>query len=430
MLDNLLYKTKNKKMFYGYINLASVWIIYFINVSLILYGSAGLNSAMSSTKGFSEIIIGAAVSICTFMQGVTGVILGFIIDKKGVKFPFALGSILIFAGGMLISFFTIKELHFIIYYGVIVGTGMGLGGIVTTQSTINLWFNKNKPIAMAIVLSAGSVGGFLSPIIMEILIDMGSWTLGWILISASSIISLLLSVFIVKNKPSDIEDVPDGMYCKKLESKKSSSVPETIPKLSIKDIISNFSFHHIIFNSISRNILYYAIIGHIIIFVVSNGIPREKAVFIISIMALLSFLGRFIFGILCQFNLKPKLGLAFGNFIMSFGVLLIIFMPTNYLSIYLGGALVGIGLGAGYITSPLIYVDYFGSINFPMVMGVSSPINFTISAFGPLIAGYMASATGSYKLTFIIMSITSLVGGITVVFSKPSRNKEKQLIRS
>lgn len=124
MINYLKYKTKNKKMFYGYINLASVWIIYFINVSLILYGSAGLNSAMSSTKDFSVAIIGAAVSICTFMQGVTGVVLGFIIDKKGVKFPFALGSILIFAGGMLISFFTVNELHFIIYYGVIVGTGM------------------------------------------------------------------------------------------------------------------------------------------------------------------------------------------------------------------------------------------------------------------------------------------------------------------
>lgn len=283
---------------------------------------------------------------------------------------------------------------------------------------------------MAIVLSAGSVGGFLSPIIMEILIGVGSWTLGWIFISAASIVSLLLSIFIVKNKPLDIKDVPAGIYCKESEYNKSSSVSEAIPKLSIKDIISNFSFHHVIFNSISRSILYYTVIGHIIIFVVSNGTPREKAVLIISIIALLSFLGRFLFGALCQFKLKPKLGMAFGNFIMSFGVLLITFMPTNYSTIYLGGALIGIGLGAGYITSPLIYAEYFGSINFPMVMGVSSPINFTISAFGPLIAGYMASATGSYKLTFITMSMISLVGGITVVFSKPSRNKEKQLIRS
>lgn len=418
MLHYLKNKT-NKKNAYRIIDLASICVIYFINVSLILYGTAGLNSAMSSAKDISEAIIGTAVSICTFMQGITGITLGFVIDKKGVKFPFALGSILIFAGGMLISFFTYKELHFIIYYGVIIGTGMGLGGIVTTQSTINLLFNKYKSIAMAIVFSSGSLGGFIAPIIMEKLISVGNWTLGWSFISSASIISVFLSVFILKNKPTDMEDVPDWKYCKESEYNISSRVSEVIPKLSIKDIISNITYHQLIITSVSRSILYYTVLAHIIIFAVSNGMPREKAVLIISIMALSSFLGRLLFGILCQFILKPKLCIAIGNLVMSFGVLFITFMPTNYSSIYIGGTLVGIGLGAGYIATPLIYADYFGSINFPMVMGVSSPINFTISAFGPLIAGFVSSATGSYKFTFTLMSIISIVGGITVIFSKP-----------
>ncbi len=409
------------KLFYGYFILSALWFIYFFNVGMILYGTTALNASMVAARGFDAAVIGYAVSICTLMQGLTGPIVGMMVDRHGIKMPFIFGSIILVIGSITIVFFTLSEIIFMVTYGFLIGAGMGLAGIITTQSSVNIWFEQKKPLAIAIVSSAGGISGFVTPMFLDYITGLGSWTYGWMFIAAACCCSLLLSIVVLINSPAQINEIPDGkLYHSKhpVAELRSGAASDTC-KLTVKELFSHSPIYHIVFNTVSRNILYYACIGQIVFMLINNGMIRSRAVIIISIMSVVSLAGRFLFGFLCGKRIKITAGLAFANFSMGIGLLLIVFFVKSIVAVYLGGGFIGLGLGAGYIATPLFYSDFLGNINFPRVIGCVSPINYTSSALGPLLAGLVATITGSYANVFIAMSFLCISGGLSILFSRP-----------
>ncbi|WP_159448057.1 CynX/NimT family MFS transporter [Papillibacter cinnamivorans] len=414
----MLKARRSGKFFYGYIILAAVWIIYFSNLGLTIYGTAALNAVMAEERGFDAAAIGFAVGLCTLMQGLTGPFVGNLIDKKGVRLPFILGSILIITGSLAIAYLGLGEIPFIGAYGLVMGAGMGFAGILTTQSAVNEWFSQRKNMALAVLLSAGGIGGFISPILLNRIVDAGSWTQGWIFIAGAAAVSIAISVFVIVDRPSSIGECSDGKEYHRRHPGAAEASPSA-PRLTMQQIFSQPSLYHILFNTLGRSMLYYACIGQIVLYLVYGGIPRDQAVVVISIVTVVSLLGRFAFGFICGKTIKPKHGLSFGSLFLAAGLLMITAMTGNLPLIYIGGALVGLGQGVGYIATTLTIVEYMGNTNFPRVMGISSPINYFAGALGPIASGIAATVTGSYIPVFVTLSIVCAAGGITILFSKP-----------
>jgi MFS family permease len=199
------------KIYYGWIIVAAVWLIYFSNVGLLLYGAPAINAGMMAVSGLSEAAVGAAVAVCTACQGIFSPLTGLITRKKGVRGLFIAGSATLFVGSALLSFLKPQEGVFIPVYGLFFGIGMTLGGILTAQSVLNNWFDKKKGLAMSIALSAGGVSGFLAPPLTEGIISRWDWQAGWRFIALMCGLSLLVSVFFIVNRPSDIKLNPDGL---------------------------------------------------------------------------------------------------------------------------------------------------------------------------------------------------------------------------
>ncbi len=78
---------RSGKFFYGYIILAAIWIIYFTNLGFTVYGTTALNAGMAAERGFDAAAIGFAVGLCTLMQGLTGPVVGHLIDRRGIRLP-------------------------------------------------------------------------------------------------------------------------------------------------------------------------------------------------------------------------------------------------------------------------------------------------------------------------------------------------------
>ena len=245
--------SKEKRLFYGYIILAAVWIIYLCGMGFTTYGAPAINSVMAGDLNFNSSVLGVAVALCTLMQGVAGPITGQWISRKGIRAPYLVGTALILFATISLGTFVQNETAFVLIYGVIMGLGMGLGGILTAQSTVNNWFNKKKSFAMSLVLSAGAIGGFIAPQIIEEIISARNWKYGWLFLAGTCTLALVLILTLLKNSPADIGQYPDG------EKQDSCKPQKPVPTLSFLDVCRDEVIYAVVINYVTRTALYYAL---------------------------------------------------------------------------------------------------------------------------------------------------------------------------
>jgi MFS family permease len=407
-------------MFYGWIIVAVTWVIYFTNVGMFLYGASPINALMMNETGFTEATIGLAVAVCTACQGAFSPITGRLTRKYGVKGLFLAGSLLLFAGSLVLSFWTLHGALFVVIYGFVFGLGMTMGGILTCQSVLNNWFQQKKGLAFSIALSAGGVSGFVAPLIVQAIIGTGtigvtgSWHKGWRLIAAMCVVSALASLFLMVDRPADRGLYPDGAL----------SPPPDIPEAerrSVAEVFRSKKIYVLISGIVTRYMLYYAVLGHLVVYLVQHGVERGIAVGAFSIMSLAGLGGRFLPGIIGdkiifgKIVITNKHFLMSGNFIGAAGLLALIVFP-GAAGMYVGASLVGIGNGVGYIAQPIVIANEYGVRDFPVINGYIYPANYIIGALGPLIAGFGATLGGSYTPVFFVLAVIGAVGGVALKF--------------
>jgi len=417
---------KQKNYFYGYVVLVAVWFTYFTNMGVMYYSMPAMNAKMLEAMGgvFDSASIGLATGLSIFMQGLGSFFVGPYIARKGCKTPLMLGTALLVVFGAALAFLPLNRLTFLLIFGIGIGLSLGCAGIITTQTAINDWFDRKKPMAMAVVLTAGAIGGFVGPFGTRYFIVKGGWTWGWLFVAAVCLIALLVTVVFVISKPADIGQFPDGVEPVG-EEKQTSAV-----FLPFTEIMRDPTIYYYLVNSGTRNLLFAAITGHIVIYLSGCGMNFNDAVLTLSVASIFSLAGRLLCGALPEDKISLRYTLAAANVLMSAALLLMVFFTTLH-AVYIGAAFLGIGLGFGHVGSPVLLSRIYGQGNFAVIVGGIAPMSSLISAIGPAVVGMSAAAVG-YRLPYVIASVLTLMGGACALAMKenyfvrrPKRAKKK-----
>jgi len=412
-------QTKSKS-FYGWVILGTVFFIYFCNMGIVLYGSSLLNALMIKNLGMAKSSAGMAMTTALIVQAVIGPIVGIMITKKGIKMPFALGSGLLVMGALLMALVPVTAPLFVLFYGVIIGAGQGFASLVAVQVAINDWFREKKPLAMGIAISAGAVGGFIAPPILKLLTGQYGWISGWYVVAGASAICMLLSLFVLVNKPADIGEVPDGIAA--LESKSvaasvQSAVIDDEPMLSLKDILKGSSIYYILLNLIIRTAVFYAFITYIVIYLLDKQISPATAAFVVSLFSIGSLIGRLGSGFIIGSLITNKTALVWGCIVQGIGIILLVAI-NGLAGVYTGALLAGMGIGLGLIAQPLVVAEYFGNRYFAMINGFISPLSFIVGGTCPAIIGLAATSAGGYGAPFVTLAILCIAAGLITLLLK------------
>lgn len=390
---------------YGIAIIVSAWIIYFFNVGFPLYGASAINACMMEQTGFSEVVIGTAVGGVTLMQGLCAPFLGTIVGRRGIRFPLVIGSVLLVVGGGVLTCGPTAPGLFLMVYVLLIGGGMGLAGILTVQCVVNEWFDgKNKSQILTAVLISGNVAGVILPQISQS-VSAVRWQLGWAAMTGACLISLLLSVFVIRNHPEDSANpLPERQ-----------SAEETGGEKKPVARFANKTFYIGLLNNSLRLALYYTYIGHVVLYIVGQGLPREYGITAISIVSAVGLLGRLLSGFLFSKVLPSSRSCAMANVLCATSALILLLGSSKGI-FYCSAALMGAGLGVGHISFPMFLSEHFGKALFPRVSGASGAFSYIISAFGPMIAGVCATALGSYKPIFGVLLSLCFFGGLAMLF--------------
>lgn len=398
-------------MFYGWIIVGVTFLIYFFNVGLMLYGAPAINAKMIKDLDplFNPAVVGTAVAISTACQGVLSAATGALARKTGIKKLFIFGSFMLCAGSLAIAFGPENRIYFIAMYGSMMGIGLAFGGMLSSQTLLNDWFNKKKGFAMSIAVSSGSVCGMIAPTVISKIVE-GSWKNGWLLIAAMTAVSALLTAIVVVNRPADKGQYPDG-------AKEAPPVREKA-EVSVADVFKRRNIYLVMTSTLTRLVVYYGVMGHLIIFLTrDNGMERTKAAVALSIISTTSLLSRIVGGTISGQWMSAKLISFLTNIFNTVGLIVLI-TSQSLPMVYAAALILGVGFGAGNIAHPLIIAEAFGTERFPVITGATYPVNYIIGALGPLMAGVIATALGSYIPFFIIAAIVCALGGFGLFLMK------------
>lgn len=414
-------KLLGKDGFYGWVNLA-VMCLFNIALMPMMMAFTFFLPFWVDEFGWSRGLASGAQTLSTVLMGVTAPLVAIFIMKRGTKQAIVLGNLLSIAGLVLLAFQShIWQLYLGI--GVFLGLGVSIGGMLAMMTVLNNWFIFKRSIALSISMgSMGFAGVIINPSMMALIGAIG-WRNTYLILAATALVCcVIVPALLIKNKPEDLGQVPDGPVSEKRETAGAVRSPQknlykTPVDFTAKEALRTAALWLLVAYGSLRFLVMMGIGAHIIAFQFDIGISATTAGMIggvFSAVMLISQLGIGLLGLRIKMHTLIVIAALFG--IAGFSLLIF----ANSVPMMLAYSIVyGISAGIGSIAVGNLYPDYFGRTEFPKIMGYTMPFNTFISGFGAPLTGYIRDVSGSYLPAFKIFLVLLVVGFFCVLFAKP-----------
>ncbi len=415
----------NSKKFYGWKLVAVLFAVYFFNGSFPYYGGVVINSFMSAEMGLDRSALGLGFSMFAVAFGLSSPLVGFLITRIGARKTLLCGCAVLTIGTLLMAFAVTTVWHYTLYFGVIIGIGVGLGSVIPIQSSLTFWFKRRKASAMAIVMSASGVSTLISAPLLAMIIDFtGNWRIGWLAVTITVIIAAIIVAIGAIDKPESIGQHPDGIDPHSPEAESSADthttrVYQSSDSWSVREAIKNRSWWLLVLGAFAFLAPFYFAMGHGVVHLLDLGHSKELASFSIGLVVMWSIGGRLLGGWLGD-RIEPRFTWSFALGMMFVGV----FMLKNGTSVpmvYAYAAMFGIGMGASYVCMITLIGNYFGVNAYAQIAGLLFPIATVLAAFSPILAGVAYDKVGSYETAFYGAMVIAFLGASLMPFATPPR---------
>ena len=380
------------------------WTVTFagtgINLALgVLYAWSVISKALTKSWGWTASTASMPYAVACGVFAISMVFAGRAQDKFGPRIVAALGGALTGIGMIVASFASKTDTTLmIIGFGILAGTGIGLGYASATPPAVK-WFPAHKKglITGIVVSGFGLASVYISPLTNALITGMGINKTFLILGIAFFVVTVLLAQFLI-NPPAGY--VPGG-------SPAAAAKGSTGPKkhdYEWHEMMKTPQFYLLWLMFAFASFAGLMIIGHMAK-IAAKVLPNAAALsfLLVAILAVGNASGRIIAGIL-----SDKLGRTRTMLLVFLfqAVIMAIFAKFTTAPLLILGALaVGFNYGSNLSVFPSATYDYFGTKN----GGVNYGLVFTAwgvgGVFGSMVAGKIVDATGSYNMAFTAAAV-------------------------
>ena len=425
---------------YGWWIVLSAFLNLFFSVGIVYYGFPVFYPSMVESLGFTRaqltqgFLVGFAVAALLF-----GVAAGELIDRWGAHRVIRVGIWFVGVPRILMGSMT----HLWQYYVLCIAEVVGyfLAGPIPNQVLISNWFHAKRGRAMGAAYLGLGLGGAVSPILINNLIQSLGWRNAFEIIGAMTIVVLFpIAQWVTRSHPSDLNLLPDGVTAdgvtadavatnavvmRDLKTEQTSaSRQSSAPDFDVWGAVSTANFWLILVGCTLTIGAIGTVTQQLILFLKDQGYSPGAASRVASLMLVSSLGGRVIVGYYADRYSKK-------NIMALFYLVLALAIPLLFLAHHPGGvwlfALVfGFSMGADYMLIPLVTVECFG---LPALGKLLSLIIMCYSVgqwLAPWLAGKIFDAFHSYDLAWIIMTAAGLLGAAAIYGIKPGRGAKQQ----
>ncbi|MQF67057.1 MFS transporter [SAR202 cluster bacterium AD-802-F09_MRT_200m] len=411
--------TKTKGRFYGWWMVVVGGFIMVITSVPIFQATAVWAVALESQFGWSRTQLGLALSFTRVEGSITGPIAGYLVDRMGTRFMVFTGLMVLTIGFFLFSQVQNLWMLYLAYF--IMSVGQVQAGWLTVMTMMNHWFLRHRGLAMGLAMMGMGIGTLVLIPIIAWLINPDADRLGWRHTAEIFAVVALLSSFIlpkiIRNKPEDIGEQPDGDSPGQnapTESGTSQGKPEL--ELTIGQALRTQAFWCISFGHGFGSMAVLAIMSHLGLLLRDMGHDVQTAGWVITVQTGVSIVFQF-FGGWIGDRMPKNIALFIFTSLQGVGVIFLVLGPHIFY-FYAFAVLFGIGFGGRTPLTTAIRGDYFGRASFGKILGISTvPMNLLLLISGPLV-GFMRDGIGDYNNAFLLMAGLNLLGAALFLIAR------------
>lgn len=404
------------RFFYGYIIIAAAFVIM-LAVWSSYYAFGVFFKPVMNEFGWTRTMTSGAFALSLLLGGVLAIPAGQITDRLGTR-PVMTACGILLGSGYMLMFLTHSLWQFYLFYGIIIGVGMG-GGIVPMASVVVRWFTLKRGIMTGIVFMGNSLGALIGPPLANWLITMYDWHTAYLLLGGIVLVVIVLAAQLLRRDPTRVGQLPYG------GSRDEKQIQMAPPGMSLKEAVHTSQFWLFSLSLVAVGYTLFVFAAHIVPHATDLGFSPTAAAITLSAFGVGGAVGRLTLGGVADWLGNKR---AFVISLIVNAVAFLLLVKANQLwSLYLVSGILGLAQGGLGVSQPPLTADLFGIKAHALIMGVVG-IGVTIGAtIGPVLSGYMFDTTSNYWLAFLVSALIGVAGVVLAVMLKPLNQKERPL---
>lgn len=388
----------------------------------------------------------------------SGVLAGPLAHRFTARPVILLGTI-ISSGGVMLAYFATNMWSLHLTLGMMHGFGSGIV-YAMCPVLISEHFIKYQAFATGVCFAGSTLGSFVFPKLLELLIDQygfqESMLLFGVLILNAAAFSLFLrqprwlrrcssseeALFSQAN--SEENGLPPCPYVIPTGKDKGSTekqpgaalgpcpyLPE--PKKNTTFLQSGIEvfkipkFYLVIYSFVAFNLSYDCYSSLLVDFAVDKGIPQSKAVTMTSLSSLADLVGRLGLPIVADRQLIRRRTLMAMVLALLGALYVVLPWCIDYWTLFALSSAVAFLLGSGVVLFPVVLIDCVGMDRIAMATGMLTAVSSSFSFAKPPLIGFFRDTLGAYDLLFIAcgsVAVSTSLAWMVVNLAKRKRHNK------
>jgi MFS family permease len=308
-----------------------------------------------------------------------------------------------------------------IYWGfwVVYTIGYFFSGPIPHQLIVSHWFRRNRGKAMGMVYVGVGLMGSLGSFLVKPLTESLGFRAALMILAGIVLLAWPLVLLMLKDKPSDIGQFPDGDSAPTAEA--------AVQSATFADLLRSWPFWLLLIGSFCSIGSIGAINFHMKFVFLDEGFTKGEQVDAAwrnaSVLILWSSIGgRLLIGGLADKFSKKTVMTATYFLVAATIPLLLAVRPDSEFYLYAFAILFGFGMGADYMLIPLMAAEQFGVNSLARAMAVILPVNTIGQTWFPYFVSILRDTLGNYYYAMGTVLAVALIGAVSIMIL-PRRSK-------
>jgi MFS family permease len=406
------------RVFYGWWIVLAAFLNLFFSVGIIYYGFPVFYPSMVDSLGFTRAQLTQGFLLGFVVAGlVFGLLAGVLIDRLGSRQVIRIGIWCVGLPLILMGSMT----HLWQYYLLCIAEVVGyvLTGPIPNQVLISNWFRQKRGRAMGSAYLGLGLGGAISPLLINSLIQSVGWRHAFEIVGALIILVLFpVSQWITRSSPHDMNLLPDGI-ASTTPTEPALSQRDSLIDMDVARAVRSTNFWLIVAGCTCTVGAIGAVTQHLILFLTGEGYSLSRAARVSSVMLVSSLAGRVIVGYFAD-RYRRKNVMALFYLVLGLAIPLL-FAARRPGVVWLFALLYGFAMGADYMLIPLVTADCFGLSALGKLLSLII-MGYSLGQwFAPWLTGRIFDTYHTYDLAWIIMSLAAALGAALIYAIAPDR---------
>ena len=333
------------------------------------------------------------------------------LDRFGSR-PVMVGSLAFVAAGFFIyaGMTTLWQ-----FYAASLLLYLGLPGatMIPSGRLISIWFAGTRGRMMGFVTAGNNLGGLTMVPLAALVVGMSGWRGGYVTFGMVIIVIAVLVLLFVRDSQSDVTAARAKRWAPAVSD---DDGPGAAIGYSLGDVLRMKSFYFLAVGHAIPSFPYAVVLTQLIPHLESQGISSGAASTGVMLLAVFGIASKIIFGRLSE-TITARWAMAISLAIQSVGLVLLIVVGGSS-AVWIVIAFYGMGFGAMGALIPLTVAEAYGMRHFGSILGVTSMAGVIPMVVGPLMAGIVFDAYGTYDVAFAIMAVMFAMGALAMVLAR------------